>query len=564
MANNLLATSTDNLRSILSNGKHYTVPAYQRNYSWDEEQWEDLWEDMLEVEKSGRQHYLGALVLTAQKTDDFKIIDGQQRLATLSIFIIAALQCLGELISQGHQPEENQQRADLIRSAFLGSTNPSTLRTTPKLTLNSANRLFYEGTLLTLQHPKSIGGLKPTERTLWDATEFFRAKLSEKFVSNQDGEGLATFVYETIATNFLFILVIVEDEAGAYTVFETLNARGLELTSGDLLKNYLLSVIHPSGESDLNQAIELWDAISNRVHPKRVPEFLRHCLNSRQAYVRQERVYKTVRAEITTAKKAFDFLEELQNASLLVEALGDPSHGLWTEIPGSKQHIRNLKLYGVVQYRPLVIAAWRRFEKTELVKILKACDVISFRYTTIAQRNSNALEFAYNKVSVAIETGVLPDARAAVDAIKSEIYLSDDDFREAFGRRSMPTGQKTRLVRYILFALEKQLYGTDLDWEETPATIEHILPENPSGQWLANFPGDLHDRYVDRLGNYLPLESKLNSREAADKYVTEKIPVYAKSQYEMTKNFDVGDWTPTTIDQRQDRLAKTATAVWKL
>ena len=97
-ATNLLATNTVNLKTILANGRIYHVPPYQRNYSWKEENWEDLWLDLIELEHSASQHYMGAIVL---KGDDhpehFLIIDGQQRLATLSILVLVVIARLEDL-----------------------------------------------------------------------------------------------------------------------------------------------------------------------------------------------------------------------------------------------------------------------------------------------------------------------------------------------------------------------------------------------------------------------------------------------------------------------------------
>lgn len=561
---NLLGTSTINLRTLLANGKRYEVPPYQRDYSWKQEHWEDLWFDVLELEQSGRQHYMGALVLEEERADDFRVIDGQQRLATLSVLVVGALHCLNELIEAGVDAADNRKRVELLKTAFLGSEHPVTLKTTPKLTLNQANRRFYEGTLLDLQTPPSVSALPPTERPLWDAMVFFRDQLREKFVTKGDGAGLANFIYETIATKLLFIQVIVEDEAGAYTVFETLNARGLELTAGDLLKNYLLSVVHPTGDGSLRLAQQRWQEITERIPAREIAEFLRHYLNSKRPFVRQERVYKTIRADVTKPQDVFRLLDELNRAALLNEALEDPTHSLWDEIADAKKPVRHLKLYGVVQYRPLAFAVWRGLHRDDVARVLRMCDVISFRYNMISQRNTNKLEEVYNDVAVAVHKGTLKTAVEIQSALQA-VYVSDDEFKEAFAKRSLPTGgRKTRLLRYMLCALEKQEYNVDYDWENTPATIEHVLPESPTAEWLQDFPNDLHERYVSRLGNYLLLESKLNSKDATNKPLPEKLPVYHQSQYPTTKQLSIADWTPQTIDGRQAHMAKLATAIWRI
>lgn len=565
MAKNLLGTSTINLRTLLANGKRYEVPPYQRDYSWGVEHWEDLWLDIEELERSGKQHYMGALVLQEEKPDNFRVIDGQQRLATLSLLVVAALHSLKELIAADVEVKDNEIRSKLLRDAFLGSQHPVTLKTSPKLTLNEANRRFYEGVILDFREPTSVAALSPVEKPLWQALQFFRERLRKKFVTKRDGAGLAKYLYETVATQLLFIQVTVEDEAGAYTVFETLNARGLELTASDLLKNYLLSVVHPTGDSNLRSARQQWDIVAERIPAKGIPDFLRHYVNSRHDLVRKERVYRVLRDEVNEPPKVFEILRELETASLVSEALEDAEHPLWDEVPEAREPVRRLILYRVEQFRPLIFAVWRKLPRPDLATILRYCDVISFRYSVIGQRNPNKLELTYNKVAKAVEDGMLATPSAVREAL-SPIYISDDEFKEAFARTVMPTGSvRTRLVRFILCAMEKQEHNFEVASEETSATIEHVLPENPaSDEWSEDFPNDLQERYCNRLGNYLLLESKLNTREASNLPFQEKIKIYQKSQYPTTQQFSAVEWTPRAIEQRQLHMAKLATAIWRI
>jgi hypothetical protein len=560
----LLHTSTSNLRTLLSSGKRYEVPPYPHGYSWGEEQWEELWLDLVALESGDQQHYMGALVLQEYAPDQYRIIDGQQRLASLSILIIASLHCLQALIDRGIEPEANQERADLLRAAFLGSKNPVTLQTSPKLVLNHANRRFYEGTLLQLRRPASVGALPPGEQPLWRSLEYFRARLDEKFVRTGDGTGLTNFIYEIMATGLLFILVVVEDEAGAYTVFETLNARGLELTAGDLLKNYLLSVVHPAAQGDREIAQQRWLEIADKVEPRKLPAFLRQYLNSRHELVRQERVFQSLRARVTRPDQVFALLDELGQAAVLHEALEDPTHPLWGEMPDAVDPVRHLKLYQAVQYRPLAFAAWQALSRDDLVRTLRICDVISFRYSIIGQRNPNKLETAYSEVAMQVSRGALRSA-AEVKAALQPIYVSDDEFREQFARSAInAAGVRKKLVRYILCELERQMHGVDLDFESTNASIEHVLPEHPSSAWQDEFPAEVHARYVHRLGNYLLLEPKLNRERAANGPLADKKGTYAQSHYPSTRAFDWDTWTPRTIEERQASLARIATAVWRL
>lgn len=136
----LLNTDTEDLKELLSNGKSYEVPPYQRDYSWKQEHWEDLWEDLLSIENTKEDHYMGALVLESGERKQFRIIDGQQRMATLSILILASVDFLYSLADQNVDAQANKERAALLEGSYLGSKDPTSLRITSKLKLNANGR----------------------------------------------------------------------------------------------------------------------------------------------------------------------------------------------------------------------------------------------------------------------------------------------------------------------------------------------------------------------------------------------------------------------------------------
>lgn len=267
---------------------------------------------------------------------------------------------------------------------------------------------------------------------------------------------------------------------------------------------------------------------------------------------------------MTRPDQVFALLGELSEAALLHEALEDPTHPLWDEMPDAVDAVRHLKLYQVTQYRPLAFVAWRALSRDDLVRILGYCDVISFRYSIIGQRNPSKLEQVYSDIARQVARGELRSA-ADVKTALLPVYVPDDEFREQFTKSAINAGgARKKLVRYILCALERQIHHVDLDFESTNASIEHILPERPVPAWHADFPGEVHTRYVRRLGNYLLLEPKLNRGLAANGTLEEKKAAYAQSQYPSTRTFDWDTWNPRTIDERQASLARVATAVWRL
>jgi len=156
-------TSSDTLRKLFGNGLTYAVPAFQRDYSWTSDEWDDLWQDILGLIGDDREeaHYMGYLVL--QSSDDKKhiIIDGQQRISTLSIFILAAISCLQDMSAQ--QPDEiakdNRKRAEQLRNSYIGYLDPVTLVSRSKLELNRHNNSFYQNYLVPLEKMPQRGAV---------------------------------------------------------------------------------------------------------------------------------------------------------------------------------------------------------------------------------------------------------------------------------------------------------------------------------------------------------------------------------------------------------------------
>lgn len=561
---NLLNTSDVTFKSLMANGLRYSVPPYQRDYSWREDQWEDLWLDLVEVaDREDGQHYMGAIVLQPREREEFVVIDGQQRLCSLSLFALAAVALLEARAAAGFDQSDNRERSRLLRDGFLGTKDAGSLRYRSKLSLNRNDDTFYQGTLLQLHAPVAPARLGDSNRLLWEAFQYFKKRLEERFPAPEQGASLARFVNEVVALRLLFIRVLVDDDLSAYTVFETLNARGLDLTASDLLKNYLMAIVARRSEGDLRHVLDQWTRITQDVGIRVLPDFLRHYLNSRQPFIRQERLFKTVKTQVSEAEHVFELLRELETAAVWYQALRDPDDAQWHPIPGAREQVRVLNLLGVKQFKSLFLAAARRLPLETLNDVLRYCVVVSFRYTIIADRNPSELERIYNEVAVGIENRALNSVRQVREALR-EVAVSDEDFRDAFSRRSIPAGGRNKkIVRYVLCALERQLGNKNVLDETTPASIEHVLPESLSPEWRENFDEEQHARYVSRLGNYTLLDASRN-QDVGNRAFAHKQAVFVNSDYGITRRITYPDWTPGTIESRQREMAGWAASIWKL
>lgn len=558
---NLLKTSDTTFLDLIGNGKIYRVPPYQRDYSWEEEQWEDLWSDIVELlpTPEGR-HYMGALVVEAKSDREFLIIDGQQRLATLSILSLAVIDTLQSIGGTADEKSANMDRALRLRSRFIGEKDPASLIESSKLFLNETDDGFYQDYLVQLRTPNNPRGLPKSNRLLWDCFQWFRKRLMNQ---TQDGAMLAALLSEAVARQLLFILITVEDDLNAYTVFETLNARGLELSSTDLLKNYLFSRIKV--QADLKVLQRRWAKLLSVIKQERFPDFLRYHLLCESPKIRKQRLFKEVRDVVKEPAEVFDLMSRLEARAELFSALNDPEHEYWIDHHEAKPYVKELNLFRVRQMTPLLFAAWEMLSADDFVRVLKLVSIISFRYTVIAELNTNSLEPVYHQAAKSLLTG---QSRTPADVFKSldAIYVTDDRFSQAFSVKEIETsGQRKRLAKYILCRLESDMSHHPCDYETAPASIEHILPENPNGEWDNSFPQERQGDFIYRLGNMTLLEASLN-RQIGNSPFREKVPIYTTSSYALTQelaNSSPDEWSPANIDSRQQSMAKRAAHIWR-
>ncbi|MDZ4236699.1 MAG: DUF262 domain-containing HNH endonuclease family protein [Hydrogenophaga sp.] len=558
---NLLKTQDVNLLGLIGNGKKYRVPPFQRDYAWEEEHWEDLWNDVLELQgKPGTFHYMGALVVKAVSDREFEIIDGQQRIATLSVLTLAVIHRLQTSPGDAATQAANAERAQGLRQDFIGKKDSASLLHSSKLFLNDTNDHFYQDYLVQLRSPFNPRGLPKSNRLLWQCFEWFGKRLTELGL---EGEALARLVSDTLAWQLQFILITVEDDFSAYTVFETLNARGLELSSTDLLKNYLFSRVPV--RTDLEALQRRWQHMMGTVKQERFPDFLRYHLLCSFPQVRKQSLFKKVRSDLRDSVGVFALMDALEQRADLFAAMDDTAHELWLERPAAKPYVRDLQLFGVRQHMPLVFAAWERLSADDFVRVLKLLRVIAVRYTVIGGLNTNELEPVYHRAAKALLDNAIRTPAEVFHELRG-IYVDDEKFIRDFSHKEMDTaGRRKKVVKYLLCELEADASNTARDWETDPATIEHILPENPSSQWDEAFNPERQKDFIYRLGNLMLLEPSIN-RSCQNSSFEDKRTEYSRSRYTTAQamgQVDRADWVPATLDQRQERMAQRAAHVWR-
>ena len=560
-------TKNDTFRKLMGNGLTYRIPRFQRDYSWTEDEWEDLWLDLLGTIKEGGEpaHYMGYLVLQSDNDKTFDVIDGQQRLTTLSIIILAALKNFERLFQDGKDPERNKQRMEDYRRSYIGFLDPVTFVPKSKLALNRNNDRYFQTYLVPLEH-LPVRGFRTSEHSLRKAFEWFEKRIREYLnkSSSDHGTELAQFI-ESLSDKLFFTVITVTDELNAYKVFETLNARGVRLSSTDLLKNYLFSIIHREGdhEHEMKNLEDRWESIVGRLGSESFPDFLRTHWNSRRDSVRQTELFKVIRSKVTSRELAFALLREMEEDMDNYLALTKPETSHW--IPALKTYASELRMFAVRQPLPLLLAARRKLADSDMDTLMRACVVISFRFNVIAGLQASGQEATYGGVAQKISTASLAGLAAILAALKP-IYIGDPQFKAAFVEKVIRTTntRNKRVVRYLLCAVEKQTSGNDHDADSDSFNIEHILPQNPSESWN-QFRDEDAEIMAYRLGNMTLMQTSAN-RDAGNASFAEKKPAYAASLFEITKKVaaENADWTPERLSARQTWMANQASSIWRI
>lgn len=551
-------TSNKTYRQLMGNGLRYEIPKFQRDYSWEAEYWDDLWQDIKALlADEDNEHYMGYLVLQTSNNKEFQIIDGQQRLTTMSLLILSTLKCLKELVDSGIEAENNLKRKDSLLNSYIGYVDPVTLISNNKLKLNRNSDDYYKQHLVLLKE-LPLRNTNSSEKHMRECFNWYYDRIKKEF---NTGESLAAFI-DNIVDKLFFTVIEVTDQLNAFKVFETLNARGVQLSSADLLKNYLFFVVDETKPhiSEIEELENIWSKIVGKLGEQKFEDYLRYYWNSINKSVGKKNLFKNVKGNIKSKEQVFELIRNLNDTADLYLAIQNPEDEFWRDKPEIRKSLKELKLFQIRQINSLFLSALRNLEVENFRKLAKICSVISFRYNIIGGLNPNAQEDVYNTVALKISS----NKRFEVADFQS-IYVSDLNFENDFSTKEFKnTTRNHKIVKYILSKIEGYQHKNEIDPESDLFTIEHILPENADDTW-GNFTFEEINRSVYRMGNLTLLERKLN-REAGQKGYVEKIVLFAQSNSELTKTLpdNFNTWNEDKLAARQRELAKHAKAIWKI
>lgn len=541
-----------NIYKALNGNKHFIVPIYQRYYSWDTKQCERLWDDIVEIQKNHKNHhFIGSIVnITEQSmpagTQKFLIIDGQQRMTTLTLLMLA----LRDYVTKNPDPKVKSNK---IENNFLINPDEDNdehykllLRERDKDTLTS---------LIRRNNPKEVSA------KMINNYEFFRQKIDEGLLSPEE-------IYESIG-KLQIVNITLDHTDDAQAIFESMNSTGKNLSQSDLIRNYMFMGLKNKEQIDIYQRI--WypmeslfenrqDTISDRFFRDYLTIKLGKIPNIGRVYD-EFKIYHSKHEFKTIADLFKDLFEYAKCYTDMIYHNNTDS-----DLTSLYEDIEDLKME--VAY-PFLLKVHKDFEESKIDKntlkeIIKICISYIFR-RSICEIPTSSLNKTFATLCKEIkEQDYLNSIKAFLTSREGYQEFPDDEkFFNAFISKDI---YNMRTRNFVLAHLEN--FNNKERISINNFSIEHIMPQNKNlnNEWksaLGDNYADVQKKYLHTIGN---LTLTAYNSEMSDKSFEEKLRI--KGGF-IESGLRINDfirkqtqWNEQTIQKRSEELANKALQIW--
>lgn len=558
MTINQLEIELDGIGHILSD-KQLTVPKYQRSYAWNDDNVEELLRDIGEAIRTKAPEYFLGSIVTQGSDGQLEIVDGQQRLATTSIFI-AALRDYFHSINDA-------QTADMLEKDYLFSKDLRTKAITPRLTLNADDNDFYRKAILSKPNDtdREVGATTESHYRIQGAREYCSDYIRTKLTSSHNPSDILFDWVEYIKKQAKVIWVRVPDTTNAFVIFETLNDRGVALSIADLLKNYLFG----KAGARLTEAQQNWNKMLGALEVVGGEEvlltYIRQMWSSENGTTREKDLFVAIKNKIHAVQTAVDFSKNLAESAKLYAAMLNPKSDVWMQYgPSAKNYIEILLYLKLEQFRPLLLAMLKSFSKNEITSALRYLIACSVRFLIVGGSGAGTLEKKYCELAQMVLNKEITTTKQLAKNFNTTVP-SDRDFLQSF---PIARVSKPYLARYYLRVLERAMQN-EKQPELVPnpnadeVNLEHVLPQNPSEGW-GHISQEIAESFYNRLGNLALLSQEANSL-AGNATFAEKKPILQDSSFKLTQMIGKSKrWTHVDIENRQKKMAELALKAWPI
>lgn len=560
-------TPTIGIGRLLSEGTKYIVPHHQRDYSWTEDEIDQLISDILSAmsEKSG-EYFLGLMVFIPgeKPPDSYNILDGQQRLVTTTMILSSVRSWLNQ---HGKLDDSEKLQGDFIGVREYGEKDLH-----PRMQLNANNNhVFYdyvvnEKPLADIDREAGKLSRYNPNYDLLNGIAYCRRRIDEIAAAHgaalDRAESHLLEIVKFVRDNVKVVRLAVPTEANAYTVFETLNARGLELSALDLVKNYLFG--RANNQVNLQLLQNNWTEMMSNLVSTDSEDFLKVFWTSRFGRIQVSRLFNTLKQTYKSWENISQLSSALVKASDQYESIYVSNSSVWNGYTKEvKIVVDSLRIIDSKQLPPIILAALEKFTQSEIAKLLKFLEVLMVRYQLIMGGRTGLLEIACARLAKKIADGTVTKASKAARELY-DIFPSDAAFKDAFVLKQERTAKKANFVLYRIETEAGRQKGVKTEYKpDTALTVEHILPKNPSQEWnqLFHDPSKNIEDYKYRLGNMCLLDE--TNRGLGSKGFEQKKKAYKGSSLVLTKEVArFKEWNFDAIEERQKQMAELAVKAW--
>lgn len=569
IGDDFLQAGETTLNKLLNTSRQFIVPIFQRNYSWQKSQYEQLWFDILRASKfkEKQNHFIGSIVYIdmgtpAGRPQQLLLIDGQQRLTTISILLCAIKDYV-----QKFNLETKLINLAKIKNQFLYNSDEID-EDRYKLLLNVQDKETYikliDNTIFTVNKPAT---------NIIKCYEFFYERI-EDFIKQH---GQIDEIYAGIFKLSLVSLSLDKDSDNPQMIFESMNSTGKDLSQTDLLRNYLLMDLTPEKQTRLYKTYwkpmeELFgeDIYKNDVN--KFDYFIRDFLTLKSdtgyickinnVYENFKRYYLDNNCEkFAVLKDLFTYAKYYACIDLLQEN-DDELKLYWQEFKKLDSHVVYpflLKLYDDYSRQILI--------KEDFKKILQV--VISYLWRrAICEIPTNSLSKTFATLYQAVDKEDYVNSVIKAFVFKSSYkrFPSDYEVREKLQTKDI---YHFRLRKYLLEALENYYHKEPIDLNTANYTIEHIMPQNIEHnlswqQMLGEDWQEVHSLYLHSLGN---LTITGYNAEMSNKSFVEKVngeSGFKHSHLKLSESIAQCDvWNKKAIQRRTNILTDIILKIWK-
>ncbi|PHQ38042.1 hypothetical protein DJ69_13765 [Halorubrum persicum] len=560
-----LSATEDTVEQVLTRNYRYTVPDYQRRYSWQEEQWGALWADLNSI-RPDSTHFLGSIVLIERSSglnelNKLEIVDGQQRIATITVLLSLMREKYYELGESG-QAEDIENKYLKKQDLDLNEYQNLTLSTFDNPNLEKVIERKYE---------------KMDEGQLREAVQFYANKLDDLDTEKLDD------LRKRLLASVTLVSIRCEGEQSAFRLFETLNDRGMELSSVDLMKNYTFSkaASAPDSEIDYEQVQNDWERLIKTLMPNmsQPSRFFRHYIMSASEpnydgdvsdYKLYDEYQKIVDSKLPDAGISLnEYVSELADKAELYAKILNHKIDMY-DAAGNKainSKLDDLEIINSVQARTLMLRVFEEYNTAnKVMESLLLLESFLMRWKVSSYPTGGELDRIYSRIcSEAFEK---ENSIREIYSGLSDRCPSDEEFIASIENKRVRLNERTS---YILKRLEMDYYdGAEVNLDELDR--EHIAPRASfTAKKYSAWPSTLgtteaqFEQFRDKLGNLTLLETDKNISIGADPFEKKK-EAYAESKLNMNQQLceDYDSWGTDEIEQRTSELANAMVQIWNL